>query len=229
MKIVTLLFSSVIPFLLPSVSTAENLQGVVQYMLQYNPDVLADMKEVQARHQDVKQAKSGYLPTVDIAYGVGFEESDNSTTRDEFKKNRELIRKERSLNINQMIFDGFATSSEVDRQHARVDSQAYRLKGVAGVTSLRAVEVYLAVLRIRQLVRLAEDSLQFHQQTYDQIKLRSDAGVGRKSDLDQVAGRLALALSNLSIERSNLMDADTNYLRVIGVLPAAEMDKPSEI
>ena len=128
-----------------------------------------------------------------------------------------------------MIFDGFATSSEVDRQHARVDSQAYRLKGVAGVTSLRAVEVYLAVLRIRQLVRLAEDSLQFHQQTYDQIKLRSDAGVGRKSDLDQVAGRLALALSNLSIERSNLMDADTNYLRVIGVLPAAEMDKPSEI
>ena len=49
--------------------------------------------------------------------------------------------------------------------------------------------------------------------------MRAERGVGRKADLSQIEGRLALAESNLIDEQNNLRDAETNYLRVVGVMP----------
>jgi outer membrane protein, adhesin transport system len=219
---ISVLFGAVISFS----CQAENLQNVVQYALIHNPDVLADLDEKKSREQAVVQARAGYHPVVDLTYGVGWEESDNSTTRDNNKDNRELIRRERAINLRQMLFDGHATSSEIDRQSARLSSQDYRAIATAGSTVLNAAEAYLEVLRRRMLVDSAQANLLIHQQTHDQISLRSDAGVGRRSDLDQVNGRLALAQSNLAVEKSNLLDSETNYLRVVGVLPVEVLELP---
>jgi adhesin transport system outer membrane protein len=59
--------------------------------------------------------------------------------------------------------------------------------------------------------------------------LRSERGVGRKADVDQSKGRMALATANLVAEQSNLRDSETSYLRVIGIAPESLMDPESPV
>ena len=199
--------------ILPLILQAETLVEAVEAVLETNPNVLASVHERQAVDEEIKQAKAGYLPTVDLAIGTGWEKTDSSLTR----SGVELNRNEASLQLRQMVFDGMETKNEVRRQTARSDSRAYKIVGTSEDKALEAIEAYLNVLRRQKLVDLAVTNLEAHERTHDQIKLRSEYGVGRKSDKDQSNGRLALAKANLIAERSNLIDAETTYLRVVGI------------
>jgi len=199
-------------------ASAATLQEAVDVTIKTNPDVLAASNEREAVSKEVLQARAGYLPTVDLAVGTGYESTDSPTTRTGTShKNVHLNRDEASLNLRQMLFDGMQTKNEVLRHTARTNSRAYGVFGAAENTGLEAVDAYLNVLRRQHLVELATTNLEAHERTHDQIKLRSDRGVGRKADMDQSQGRVALARANQIAEQSNLRDAETNYLRVVGV------------
>ena len=214
--------------IISSSASAVTLQEVVKKTIASNPDVLIETNERLARDEEREQARAGYFPTVDLTAGYGHEWSNNPTTRAvRPPKTEEFTRGEAGINLRQMLFDGFATSSEVERQAARVNSQAYRISGTTQNVAQRAVEVYLELLRREQLLTLAKQNLSAHEKTYDQIKLRSESGVGRGADLSQVEGRLALARTNVVAEENNLLDAKTNYLRVVGELPTDNLEKPS--
>jgi len=207
---------------------ADTLQDAVNATIKTNPDVLAAANERNAVSEEINQARAGYFPTVDLAIGTGWEESDNPTTRTAgTHKKSSYNRDEASLNLRQMLFDGMATKNEVRRHTARTDSRAYSVTSAAENTALEAVETYLDVVRRQKLVDLASTNLEAHERTHDQIKLRSDRGVGRKADLDQSQGRVALAQANLVAEQSNLRDAETNYLRVVGITANALSDPQS--
>lgn len=199
----------------------ETLQEVVQKTLATNPEVMTTVSERLARDQALLGARSAYHPSIDLTAGIGRESSRNASARSAGDNGRTLTRKESALTLRQMVFDGFETSNEVARQSARVNSAAYEVFSTSEQIALNASEVYLNVLRHQELLALARENLEFHQQTYDQIKLRSSSGVGRMADLDQVTARLALAMSNVLSEEANLQDARTNYLRVTGDLPQA--------
>ncbi len=200
----------------PYAAHALSLQESVQKTIQTNPSIKASASERRSIDRELEQARAGYFPRADLGLGLGREHSDNPTTRAAGGSSPELTRGEASLTVSQMLFDGFAVSSEVNRQRARVNASAYKVYGTAEATGLRAVEVYLDVLRRQELVALAKDNLLAHGRTFDQIKLRSEGGVGRKADLHQVDGRQALAQSNLLAEEGNLRNAEANYLRVVG-------------
>ena len=196
-----------------------SLKSVVEQTLASNPDVLADINQSKAREQELRQARSGYGPTLEVTGTFGLEESDNSTTRASGKSDETLERRERGVLARQMVFDGFATKSEVARQSARVDSSTYKLMETAEQVGLRTTEVYLEVLRRMELLELAKANLAAHERTRKQIELRSRSGIGRRADVDQVSGRYAQSLANVISEESNLADARSNYLRVTGELP----------
>lgn len=206
---------------------AESLQDAIAQTIKTNPNILVETNERLSRDQELKQAYSGYLPTVNATFGIGVERNDNPSTRANAAAGghpgttREFTRHEAGVEFRQMLFDGFATSSEVKRQTARINSQAYRIFGESEATGLRTTEVFMEVLRFERLVALAHKNRDSHKKVFDQIKKRVDVGFGRASDLQQVTGRLALAESNLVADQSNLRDAESNYLRVIGLFPSS--------
>ncbi len=202
---------------------AQNLQDAVQLTIDENPEIQRARAERLAVEQEISQAKSSYFPSVDLHAGYGYERSNNPVTRrgnpDGKKRNVDYDRTELSASLRQMLFDGFATPSEVKRQKARTDARAYSVFGQAEITALDAVEAYLNVLRRKDLLQLAKENLEIHQRTNDQILLRAERGVGKKADAQQSLGRLALAESNVKSEEGNLYDTETAFQRVIGVLP----------
>lgn len=195
------------------------LQQAIESTIQTNPDVLAAVNERKASDKRIDEAKAGYLPTLDLTVGKGWEAADNPITRAEGKGEVHLNREEANLTFRQMLFDGMQTKNEVRRATASTDSAAYSVYTTAEDTALKAVKAYLDVLRRQKLVDLANTNLEAHQRNNDQIKLRSDRGVGRRSDMDQSTGRLALAQANLIAEESNLRDAQTTYQRIVGEAP----------
>jgi len=200
-------------------STAYTLTEAVQRALDTHPEVLAETSQYLSRQQELEQARSGYFPKVDISAGIGYERSDNIATRAQGDHDRDLTRKEGELVIDQMLFDGYATRSEVTRQDARVKAQQYTLAGSGQRVALEAIDTYLKVLLNRDLVALSTDNLNVHDRILDQVGLRTRAGIGRSSDLEQVTGRRAAAVSSLLSDQANLQDSESSFISVVGDLP----------
>lgn len=219
----------VLPLLLVGTASADTLQEAVDATVKTNPDVLAAVHERQAVSKEIDQARAGYFPTLDLQVGTGWEMTDNPSTRGSGRGEVHLNRDEARLDARQMLFDGMETKNEVERQEARTNSRAFSVFSAAENTGLDAVEAYLNVLRRQNLVELAQTNLEAHQRTHDQIMLRSERGVGRRADMDQSLGRLALAEANLMSEQSNLRDAETSYIRVVGMDPNSLLQPESPI
>jgi adhesin transport system outer membrane protein len=223
MRVLGLVFLSV-----AATVEAASLRDAVQTALASNPDVLEVAHARLARLEELQQARGGYYPSVDLTAGYGYEYTDDPGTRGRgLDDGEELWRQEAGIRAQQMLFDGFATHSEVARQTARVSSVDYRLQDAAQSTAVAAAAAYLDVLRYQEEVRLAEENLQVHQRILDQIRMRSDAGVGRRADLDQIRAREALAQTNVIAAQANLRDAVTTYNRVIGEDPGSELTMPA--
>lgn len=193
-------------------SRAETLQDAVKTMLNTNPDVRSAAHNRLARDEEVRQARSGYLPTLDVQAGAGKDYVDKPIDAD---LDPTLVQ----VSVRQNVFAGLATTNEVDRQKARVESQSYLVRSTANNTALKASDVYLEVLKNQAVVDLAKENLTLHQRIADQIKLRSESGVDSRADMDQIQSRLNLAHSNLIIAEQNLMNAQTNFNAVIGNPP----------
>ena len=206
----------------------QSLNEAMQSALEVHPEIQAGVNARLSVEEQMKAAKGGYLPQVDLLAGYGREFTDSPGTRGTGHDTKTLNRGESSLRVQQMVFDGFATRSEVGRQRATVNARAYELMGTAERTALAVAQVYLDVLTRQDLVRLAETNLASHKRIYDQITLRSQSGVGRIVDLDQAEARLAQARNNLITEQTNLADARVNYYSVVGREPSG-LSMPSNL
>ncbi|WDY58195.1 TolC family outer membrane protein [Pseudomonas sp. PSKL.D1] len=202
---------------------AQTLPEAMQAALEVHPEIQAGVNARVAADYQLRAAKGGYLPRVDVTAGYGREGTDSPSTANRWET---LNRGESAIRLRQMVFDGFATSSEVGRQQATANARAYSLMGTSERTGLDVAQVYLDVLSRREMVRLAEENLRNHERILDQIKLRTSRGVGRLADLDQAEARLAQAQNNLITEKTNLADANTNYLSVVGRMPE-ELSAPA--
>jgi adhesin transport system outer membrane protein len=218
-----MLFLAVGFFLLGNafVAQAETLQDAIQVLIKTNPDIKAAAYNRLARDQEVVQAKSRYYPTLDATGSTGYYNEDHPEADDSWPN-------EAVLSLRQNVFEGGASLSEVQRQQARVKSQAYLVQATAEKVGLLASRAFFNVLRSMDLVNLAKENLLIHERIYDQVRLRSQAGVDRKADLDQVMGRLALAQANLITAKANFEDARTEYQAVIGNLPE-DLVKPESV
>ncbi len=193
---------------------ALSLQEAAQMAVNSNPELQSAQLEREARVHEVRFAEAGYYPEVDAVTGIGRER-----TRDDNNDTEVLTRREAALTAEQMLFDGFGTRSEVERQKARQRSAAETAELTAEDVALDAVKAYLSVLREHELYLLAQDTKENHQSIYDQMQLREQSGVGSQADLDQITGRLALASTNVLTTQSNLVDASTSFHAVVGVYP----------
>jgi adhesin transport system outer membrane protein len=229
MRVLKPLCNSILMALACSQVQAMTLSEAIQSTIDNHPELHASMNDRLSADEDVKIAKGGYLPTVDLLLGYGREQTDSPSTRALGDHNKEtLTYSDAELRLRQMLFDGFNTPNEVARTKSVVDSRAYYVQGTSESLALRTVEVYLEVLKRREMVTLAQNNLQAHQRINDQIGLRSERGVGSTADLDQSVARLALAENNLYTEQVNLADAQANFFSATGRMPD-ELEQPASI
>jgi outer membrane protein, adhesin transport system len=203
-------------------AVAGTLEETIEAALQTNPDVGVVQADRKAIDQELRQARAGYLPSLDLRAAAGPEYSNSVSTRNRVTRapgsdaSTTLMRWESQLTLTQMLFDGFETRSEVDRQLGRVNSAAYRVAEAAEFIALDAVEVHLNVLRNQTLVELARENLEQHRALLAQVGELEREGGGSIADVHQADARVAAAQSVLATAVGNLEDARALYLSVVG-------------
>ncbi|MGL5047687.1 MAG: TolC family outer membrane protein [Shewanella sp.] len=212
--------------LLPLSAHSQTLEQAVAQTLNTNPDLRVSFNRFKAREEQVNQAIAGYMPTVDISGGYGYEQTDSVSTRRrpnvgevDRKGVAELTPGELGVSLKQMLFDGFYTSSEVDRYSMEASAEQWALLAAAEDMALDVSKVYLSYLRTTEVLKLAEKNLAGHKDIYEQIKQRTDSGLGSTADLSQISGRLARANANVISARNNLLDARAQYMKVVASEP----------
>jgi len=213
--------------LIAPAASSQTLEQAVAHTLDTNPELKIVFNRFKAREEQVNQAKAGYMPTVDINAGYGWEQNDSPSSRRKVQPLNdnldegvmELERGEAGFSIKQMLFDGFYTSSEVDRYSFEASAEQWALMAAAEDMALDVSKVYLNYIRAEQVLLLAEKNLASHQEIHEQIKQRTDSGLGSIADLSQITGRLARANANVISAKNNLQDAKAQYIRIVEVAP----------
>lgn len=207
---------------------AQSLNEAIEITLRTNPDILVSKHGVEAAEQLYKQAKGAYLPSIDLVVAGGYENSDNTTTRASLLDELDLTRQEKSIKLTQLIYDGFATSNLIKQQSALIDSATARLGSSQENVSLRAVQVYLEMLRRNKVVKLTEENLTQHERTLSKIQERFDSGVGTRVDVVQTRGRRAQSKSNLLLAQRDFKNGNAEFYRVVGEYPQG-LNDPQEV
>lgn len=202
---------------------AITVKEAAQEAVLHNPEVQNRWNLFKSATEQMETAKSGYLPTIDGSAGISrhWRRYDDVSRVDRDYTSRGL-----SLYLRQMLYEGFFTPSEVKRLGYAQRVRYFELLEISESVALEASRAYNDVLRYRKLYALSQDNYVQHRVVFDQMQERVKSNVGRRVDLEQASGRLALAEANLVTEAANLHDVSARYQRVVGTLPPADMVEP---
>lgn len=198
----------------------ESLEKIIEKAVSENPEVQASFHAFKSAELDESAAKGKYLPNVTVDQVFRNQERLTPNVSNTYSPNQQS-----TLTLRQMIFDGLATPSEVGRLDHVAKSRFYELQGQMQAVALDTATAYYDLIRYRRLVSYAQDNFVVHKQVFDKIKSRVDAGVGKKVDLEQATGRLALAEANLVTETNNLYDVSARFQRLVGELPPENLNE----
>jgi adhesin transport system outer membrane protein len=215
------LMLGIVAILLASGAIAQTLEDAVRTTLQTNPDILASRYNVDAAGHLARQAKAAYLPSVDLVLAAGRESSNNTTTQAISDDPLRLTRKERSLKITQMLYDGLSSRRLVEQQTALTESAIARLASIEETIGVRAVQVYVELMRREAVAKLTNKNLVHHDETLGKISERFENGVGTRIDLVQTQGRRAQSKGNVLLAERDAKNGIAEFFRVVGENPSA--------
>lgn len=195
--------------------SAQSLEQAIAHTLQTNPEVKASYNDFMSYVYDNKAAVREYYPKIDLTAGVGWENYQaDPTNRDD-----DYTAVDASIKLTQLIWDGSGTLNNMDRTAAEAESLRYKVLSDASDKALEVTKVYLDALKAYEILALSESNLATHKRIYDDIKKRTESGVGSTADLSQVQARIAKAHGNLLAAQNNLFDTHTQFTRLVGQTP----------
>ena len=190
-----------------------------------NPEYGTVAATRRATDEELNQAKALYLPSIDFSGDTGYEYTDDVGTRASVLIDNDdtesLFRYEAGLTLTQMLFDGWETKYENERQQNRVQSSAHRVRETAELVGLSIVESFLEVIRQRELLNITRENVSEHLAIMGLIDEGVAAGRSTQADLEQVRARLASARAQESTIRQQLRIAESNFRREVGDDPRA--------
>ncbi|WP_443088521.1 TolC family outer membrane protein [Vibrio sp. MarTm2] len=198
-------------------SHSQTLEQAVAITLATNPEIKAVFNEFKSAVKQNSAAEGAYLPSIDLDAGIGYERISpaDSTRRD----TTNLTRKEATVSLTQLIWDGSATLNDMDRTAAEAESIRLQLLSDASDMALKVTDVYLDAVKATEVLALSESNLAVHKEIYRDIKRRAESGIGSTADVSQVEARIAKAHGNLLAAQNNLIDTHTQFKRLVGQDP----------
>lgn len=193
---------------------ALTLNEALDNALTTNPVILERLQNYDKTVSDLKIAKSGYLPTLDLISKMGYKHAyDRYSTG--FQKDG-IHMYQNSLVLTQNIFNGFATENKIEFEEARVMAAAYNYVEKTNDIAFKVVKEYLNVLKYNDLYNIEKENVVLTREILDKTKQLANAGSGLLSDVKKVDSSLQLAEFNFLTQENNLMDAEFNLGKLLG-------------
>ncbi len=188
------------------------LREVVERTIVTNPEVLAQFQTFQSALEGQNISRGALRPELQLQGQTGHEWRGDTPGAPPTDWHRNAY----SLQLTQLLYDGFTSLSSVRKLGLEKVSKYYELLATTDTLAADAVNAYLDLLRYRRMIVLAKDNYEIHAHTLKLLAERESSGVGRGVDYEQAVSRLALAQTNLMTESNNLISVEQRYRRITG-------------
>ncbi|WP_092787474.1 TolC family outer membrane protein [Rhodospira trueperi] len=203
-------------------ASAMSLEEAAFQAASTNPQIEAAKENRRAQVFELRQGRGLYFPRLDVTADVGPEWTETRNIDDE-----KLVRYDTQIRLTQLLFDGFAREAKIEQRASRLDGAALRVEERVETLSLDAAEVYMDVLRYRELRDIAIDNVAVHEDILSQVSQRVNAGQTGIGDQQQTETRLAAARDAVVSAEQDVRDAEASFLRIVGTAPDAMSEPPS--
>jgi len=209
-------------------AAAKTIKEAAEKAVNTHPEVGQARFNKRAIEQELRGARGGYLPSIDVRGSIGHEWRNDANTRARRGPGEsgwvDMNRFEAGVSLRQLIFDGFGTDSEVNRQYYRATTAQHKTADSAQVLALRAIEAYLEVQRTQRILEIVNQNHKVHQDILNRVQARARGGRGPQSDVDQAQARLSDATGRVATSKKTYGDAVALYIQAVGEPPDALTD-----
>jgi len=198
-------------FLSPAFAQAEednvelSLSTIILFAMDQNPDLNIAKSRIDQMEFFVDEARADYYPKIEMRASGGFE---HITT------------------LNQSLFNGFQTSSEIARREELRETANIDLEIQKSNLVLEVVKHYLDILKYKRLVTKTEVFVERINDIVGTITDMVEAGAAGKVMLDYAESRQAAAYVQLNEANSFLSDSMSNLEFLTGPLPPFDAVEP---
>lgn len=198
-----------------------SLDEAIRRAVRSNPRVSEAAANRRAVEQEVRQSQGGLLPQVRLRTELGFERNRRFDAIVTPGANHwRPLGGEGEIVLQQLLFDGGATVSEIYRQVARADAAAWRAMERAELVALDTAEAYIDIIRFGASIDLARRNIAVHQRLQNNVQARFSGGRAGAGDAQQVRERVEAAKAILAELQLRLAEAKAAYRRSVGLEPA---------
>ncbi len=192
---------------------AETLSDALELTYQRNPDLEAARARLRAVVEQVPQALAGFRPRIFLDGSAAVVRGQNELAdvdRDTYGA---------SARVLQNLYAGGGTTAAVARAEASVRAERARLYVTEQEVLLQAVAAYTAVVRDREVLRIAISNAERLKQHLAATRDRFEVGEVARTDVAQARARYSRALADVEAARADLASSETEYRRVVGQEP----------
>jgi adhesin transport system outer membrane protein len=196
--------------------SALTLDEAIQVTLEANPEIGEAVSNREAIEFELKQARRLYLPQIDLEGRYGAQKFDSPATRPRGDDNKAFQRREGSVIVQQLLFNGFDRIGEVQRQASRVDGASFRVYERSEFIALNVAREYLEVGLQQEIVGYAEENLAYHRKVLGNIAKGTEAQAISEADHQQAQERVYSAESRLIQAQEDENSAKIRFFKLVG-------------
>lgn len=221
----TINFKSWIIFsLLVTSSSALTLRDSVEQTINTNPTIIAEQKNQDAFKYYVDEEEGDYLPTVDLeSYyeeSHTYEDPDDTGESDAHKNGWNT-----TLKIEQVLYDGGLTPSEVEEYRHRRDKNRFRSNLAIENIIFDTTNTYLDLVQYEELMRLSTKMMRVQERNLVTAKEKEEIS-GEKLETYQVASKLHFTSERFLEQEDFKSQAKYDFKRYVGKMPKGNICRP---
>ena len=190
---------------MPGLVMAENVltwEDCVKETLENNPDLNAAKEEVMQSRADKSISKASILPQIS---------SQLSQRKSKTVGSKETNTYAYSVSGQQLIFDGFKTTSNINAAVKSLNAQEYDYMVTSSTIRLNLKAAFSSLLKAQELISLTEEIAKRRKENLELVQVRYEAGrehkgavLTAKADLAQAEFEVSQAKRNLSLVQQEL-------------------------
>lgn len=196
--------------------SAMSMKDAVVRAVHSNPEIGEAIANREGIEFELEQGRGLYRPRVDLQASAGGEIRDSSTTRPVDDDDHLFFRREASVVVRQLLFDGFGTDGEVEFQAARVDSASFRVRERSEFIALAVIREYLEVMRLNRILGYAKENVRYHQFIANDIAKGTTGGSISVADHHQAQERVLAAKARIVELEEELKASEATFIKLVG-------------
>ena len=194
-----------------SESKANTLLESLQSAYLNNSKLNAERANMRASREEKREAVSEFLPSVTIS-GYNSAQDNSKGTADDLY----IEPKERSLLIEQKIFQGFSGVANLQKKRKGQKIGEFKLKKVEQEILLEAAKAHTELLLNRKKVNINLINVDLFERQVETDQNRLEKGEINLTDLSQSESSLAGARAELIAAENDLVTSKANFEKIIG-------------